>query len=61
MEVLFLKSPTAAPFLLAYNAGDTASVSEEVGTALVEAGIATPTAKKTEKAVSKAAANAEKR
>lgn len=39
-KVKFVKSPTAAPFFMAYNAGETAEVSDEVATKLIEGKLA---------------------
>lgn len=40
MTVLFKKSPSGPPFLLAYNAGDIADIDDVVALALIKAEIA---------------------
>lgn len=40
MEVMFIKSPTGRPFLLAYSAGERATLPGELAEKLIEAGIA---------------------
>lgn len=65
MQIQFLKSPTASPYLLAYNAGDIADIEDAIAKDLILQQIATPTTPKpsdlSEKATSKQAARAEKR
>lgn len=72
MEIRFKKSPTAAPYLLAYDIGDTADIEDAIAHDLIAQDIAEPinpphtkTATKpsdhTEKATSPQAKKAEKR
>lgn len=53
-KVLFQRSPTGDPFLLAYNEGEVAEIEDAVAVELIELGIATELSKPVEKATEKA-------
>jgi len=70
MNIKFLKSPTAAPYFLGYNAGDVANIDDAIALELIQAGMAQsvstdpPTAKAPHQTAEKPAspaAKAEKR
>lgn len=65
MKVIFIASPTAAPYYLAYNIGEQADIEDAVAKDLIQQNIATPVAQPphqtAETAISKQAKKAEKR